>query len=402
MKQASRHSTLRLALSGLALLMASPVALATSEEVGPVRLQGGNLAWRDSGHDAVRGLTIGPLESAHHPDRGYGTPASALAMRDARAFGANWVSITPFGRVYDLSPTGVALSYETPYRDNRRAVASAIGQARAEGLKVMLVPHLWVETGEWRGFIDPGDDKAWSTWSKGYLRFIREWASLAQENQVEMLVVGVELRSWVTGARAASFSALVEAVKQTYSGLLTYAANWDDVHDTVIWGELDVIGVNAFFPLARNKNAELAELRGESQRIANELEALSRLWQRPILFTEFGYTTRADPALEPWVWPEHLSNVVPDELAQANAYRALLGAFIDRPWFAGGFVWRVFSDPYDLSQEPAWGFSPRGKLAELVLKDAFQAHWASDGARSIGSALARTSAMSVHLIGMDP
>jgi len=296
----------------------------------------------------------------------------------------------------------VSLSYETPYRENRRAVASAIRQAHEAGLKVMLVPHLWVETGEWRGFIDPGNDAAWSVWSKGYRRFIREWAGLARDNAVEMLVMGVELRSWVTGVHAASFSALIGEIRQTYPGLLTYAANWDDVHDTVIWGELDVIGVNAFFPLAREKNAALEELRGESERIAGELEALSRLWRRPILFTEFGYTTRADPALEPWLWPEHLSNVVPDELAQADAYRALLGAFIDRPWFAGGFVWRVFSDPYDLSQEPAWGFSPKGKLAELVLKDAFRAHWASDGARSLGSALVRRSATSVHLVGMNP
>ena len=361
----------------------------------------GSHAWRDSAERAIRGMTVGPIESAQHAGRGYGTDICGVAMADASAFGANWVSITPFGRVYDLQPSGVALSFEAPYGENQLAVAKAIQQAHDAGLKVMLVPHLWVETGEWRGFIDPGDDAAWEAWAAGYFDFVARWARLAQKTHVEMLVVGVELRSWVTTQRAQSFSEIIARLRRIYSGLLTYAANWDDVFDTVIWGDLDLIGVNAFFPLAKQENATDPELFGESQRVAGELAELSALWQRPVVFTEFGYTTRRDPALEPWLWPEHLKGVAPDELAQASAYRALLGALIDEPWFVGGFVWRVFSDPYDFSQEPEWGFSPRWKLAELVLEDAYRAHWASDGPRHVGSALGSWSATRQHLIGIE-
>ena len=163
-----------------------------------IQLEPGQQAWANSGLEAVRGLTVGPIESVFHPDRGYGSEVCNLAMQDARKFGANWVSITPFGRVYDLEPSGVSLNYEAPYRSNRAAVARAIAQAHAAGLKVMLVPHLWVENGEWRGLIDPGDDAAWQTWSEGYQRFVREWAELASETNTKMLVVGVELRTWVT------------------------------------------------------------------------------------------------------------------------------------------------------------------------------------------------------------
>ncbi|HEU5077008.1 MAG TPA: hypothetical protein VFU02_22615 [Polyangiaceae bacterium] len=381
----------------LALCAAASAAPAQSAQLGT-----GPEAWRDADLGAVRGLTVGPIESAFHPDRGYGSEMCALAMQDARQFGANWVSITPFGRVYDLAPSGVSLTYEAPFRSNRARVVAAIRQAHASGLKVMLVPHLWVENGEWRGLIDPGDDAAWETWSRGYQRFVDEWAAVARETNVEMLVVGIELRTWVTSHRAPSFAGVIREVRRVYPGLLTYAANWDDVHDTVVWGELDVIGVNAFFPLAKGPADPLSTLEQSSARIAGELEELARLWQRPILFTEFGYTTRADPALEPWLWPEQLEGVVPDQMAQANAYRALLGAFISKPWFAGGFAWRVFADPYDLSQEPEWGFSPQGKLAELVLKDAFRAHWAADGSRLVGQAIAETSAMQVHLVGIEP
>jgi len=125
------------------------------------------------------------------------------------------------------------------------------------------------------------------------------------------------------------------------------------------------------------------------------LAELARAWHKPILFNEFGYTTRANPAIRPWEWPDKMSNVVPDQAAQAEAYRALLSAFTDEPWFAGFFVWRLYADPDDMSQEAEWGFSPRGKRAELVLRDAFAAHWAGDGPRELGSALFRDAATGI-------
>ena len=80
--------------------------------------------------------------------------------------GANWVSVTPYGRVLDLAPTGIDWSFEARFSDNRKAVLAAIRQAHAEGLHVLLVPHLWVESGEWRGKINPGSEKAWRGWAR--------------------------------------------------------------------------------------------------------------------------------------------------------------------------------------------------------------------------------------------
>ncbi len=154
-------------------------------------------------------------------------------------------------------------------------------------------------------------------------------------------------------------------------------------------GELDVIGINAFYPLAEKPGANVAELVRGAERIAGEVRQLAESWHKPVLFTEFGYTTRADPAVKPWEWPDHMQNVVVDELAQARAYFALLAPLLDAEWFAGFFVWRLYADPNDMSQEAEWGFSPRGKLAELVLRDAFRAHWAADGPRPLGAALHR-------------
>jgi hypothetical protein len=73
-----------------------------------------------------------------------------------------------------------------------------------------------------------------------------------------------------------------------------------------------------------------------------------------------------------------MNDIPVDERAQADAYRALLTPLLEEPDFAGFFVWRVYADPDDVSQEAPWGFSPRGKQAEIVVRDAFSAHWASD------------------------
>lgn len=355
----------------------------------PSQLEPSPIAWQKSERGAIRGITIGPIENSLHPDRGYGSAACARAMERAQRMGATWVSITPFGRIWNLSPTGISMTFERPFSKNVEDVRRAVVQAHAAGLRVLLVPHLWVETGGWRGEIEPGDDAAWRRWSDAYRRFLLRWAKLAADAHVDMLAVGVELRSWVTTEHAPSFVEIVRDVRGVYPGPLTYAGNWDDIEQTVVLGDVDVIGVNAFYPLAEQNGAKLPVLLAGGRKVAARVHDLAALWHKPVIFTEFGYTTRTDTAVRPWEWPEHLSGIVADEQAQADAYRALLAPLLDEPAFAGAFVWRLFADPDDQSQEPDWGFSPRGKLAEIVLRNAFAAHWAADGPDFTGAALLR-------------
>lgn len=339
----------------------------------------GASSWSEEALGAVRGITVGPIESTVHPGVGYGTDAGRAALEEARRMGATWVALTPFGRVWDLTGGGVDRTFEAPYVENTEAVLRTIEDAHRLGLRVMLVPHLWVETGGWRAQIDPGDDAGWARWAASYQRFLLHWADVAQAGHAEMFSVGVELRSWVTTRRAESFRPLVAEVRRRYSGLLTYSGNWDDIADTVILGDLDVIGVNAFYPLTDRESASTPELLEGGHRVARELRALAEEWRKPVLLTEMGYTNRADPALRPWEWPDSMVNVRIDEDAQASAYKGLLAPLADEPWCAGFFVWRTYADPGDVSQEAEWGYSPRGKRAELVLRDAFAAEWAGDG-----------------------
>jgi hypothetical protein len=387
----------------LIALLAAP-AQADARPLAGGSLPAGAEGWADAALGAIRGVTVGPIESALHPDSGYGTPSGRAAMAEARALGATWVALTPFGRVWDLHGGGVDLVFEAELAKNTRDVLMAIEDARDQGLRVMLVPHLWVETGGWRALIDPGSDAGWAHWTASYRRCLLHWAEVAALGGADMLSLGVELRSWVTGPRAPSFTALINDVRARYPGLLTYSGNWDDIAHTVILGELDVIGVNAFYPLTDEEGARDAELAEGAAKVATDLAELAAEWDKPVLLAEMGYTTRRDPALRPWEWPDGMTNVVIDEAAQARAYRALLTPLLDARWCAGFFVWRSYADPSDVSQEAEWGFSPIGKRAELVLRDAFASRWLSDGASpwASWSGVQRARTPGIHAWELSP
>jgi hypothetical protein len=358
------------------LTSAAPIAFAVAAQLAIATPRGD--AWSVAGLGGIRGVTIGPIENAYHPDVGYGSPAFDRTLVEARAMGATWVALTPYGRVADLAGTGVDLTFEAPFERNRRDMERAIAMAHARGLRVMMVPHLWVESGQWHGEIDPKTDAGWTQWAESYTRFVATWARVAEAAHADMFSAGVELRTWVTTSHGPSFTRLLHEVRRLYHGLLTYSANWDDADQAVVLGDVDVIGINGFYPLADEAGASEASMVVHARAIRDKVHVLAANWGKPVLFTEIGYTTRTDPALKPWLWPDAMSEVKVDEAAQATAYRALIEPMLDEPNFAGFFVWRLYADPDDTSQEAPWGFSPRGKQAELVVRDAFAARWACD------------------------
>src|SRR5882724_3363764 len=74
---------------------------------------------------AIRGVTIGPIESALHPGRGYGSPAFERGLDEAVRLGATWISLTPFGRAWDLKATGIDKTFELSFADNQRNLQKA-------------------------------------------------------------------------------------------------------------------------------------------------------------------------------------------------------------------------------------------------------------------------------------
>jgi hypothetical protein len=345
----------------------------------------GSEGWRDSGRAGVRGITVGPIESSQLPGRGYGTATSAALLDELARMGTTWISVTPFGRIWSLSSTEIAMDFEAPYEDNRVAVARMIRQAKERGMGVLLIPHLWVETGGWRGEIDPGSEEGWAAYQASYRAFLLEWAELAAEAGADGLSIGVECKSW-SGRFGGYWNQLIRDVRQRFPGFLTYSANWDEVEGVVFWDQLDVIGVNAFYPLAYHSAASYAEYLAGAAHARDGIRSIAQGFDMPVLFVEVGYTTRADAAVQPWLWPDEMTNVVFDEHEQARALSALFEVFLPEPWFVGFFLWRYYADLDDVSQEHIWGFSPHGKVAEPMLSQVFRYRWAADPTPQLGSA----------------
>jgi hypothetical protein len=329
---------------------------------------------------ALRGVTIGPIESSQQPGRGYGTAYSAELLDELVRLGVNAVSITPFGRIWSLKSTEILMDFEAPYSDNRAAVREMIEQAKARGLQVLVIPHLWVESGGWRGEIDPGSDERWAAYQASYRSFVLAWARDAERAGADALSIGVECKSW-SGRFGEYWSSLIAELRATFHGKLTYSANWDEAEDVAFWDQLDWIGVNAFYPLASHDDASDDEYRKGASEALDRLHELSHSVDKPVVLIEIGYTTRKNAAVQPWLWPDDMQNVIVDEREQARALSALAGAAASRDFIRGFYVWRYYANLDDVSQEAVWGFSPHGKLAEPMLERIFALPWAADPVR---------------------
>lgn len=324
--------------------------------------------------EGIRGITIAPIEDSQLRPEGYGSLMCDVAVEEVAQLGGTWISITPFGRMDDLDSVDIQHYFEIPVEENENLIRRTAAAAKARGLRVALIPHVYVMSGKWRGEIDPGSEEAWATWFEAYSNFVLRFARLAEELQVDLFSIGVEFKS-STNYRPNQWRRVIEEIRAVYRGPLTYSANWDEADQVLFWEELDVIGINAFWPLASNPGDEYEQMRQRAEIVATDLESLHFHYDKPIVFTEMGVKSATDSALAPWEWPEHCSSLEYDEFYQAAAYDAVFDVMTEKPWFWGLFIWKYFSDPFDETQESITGFSPRLKQAESRLVHHFDRYW---------------------------
>lgn len=296
--------------------------------------------------------------------RGYGSATSRATMDELRELGVRELSLTPFGFMRSTRASEVTLATDHPGGETDARMEAAIRDAHARGFAVFLKPHVWIAGGAWRGEIAPS--AGWPAFFESYAAFVLHYARMAERLDVERFAVGVEIPS----EAEAEWRTLIRAVREVYSGQITYAANWDAVDRVRFWEDLDYIGVQFYPSLARARGAEEAAMRQALDRQLDALGTLSRQVDRPVLLTEVGYKSIEDTELRPHQWPERHGAPVPSEAAQARAYRRLFAAVAARPTIRGLYLWKWFTDP-DTREEGEDGFSPRAKRAEAVMRAAF-------------------------------
>lgn len=241
-------------------------------------------------------------------------------------------------------------------------LSQAISSARQDGLKVMVKPHVDVLDGTFRGDIQPSDRTAWF---ESYERFISRYADLAAAGGAEMYSVGTELESLSTETE--SWYSLIETVRGRFGGELTYSANWDEVWQVQFWDRLDLIGVDAYFPLSQEGEQPTPDsLASAWQPNVDGLAELSQQRGLPVLLTEIGYPSQAGSTAHPW---EVRDGDPPDQELQAMAYQAAFDAFAGQPWLRGILWWSWRADPNSQEKEDV-EYTPEGKQAENVFSAA--------------------------------
>ena len=149
------------------------------------------------------------------------------------------------------------------------------------------------------------DEAQWQEWFNNYRTFILHYAQLAEQEKMEAFCIGTELhKPAVTHEQA--WRDLIKDIRKVYTGQLTYAANWYLEYEQIkFWDALDFIGVQAYFPLTKKNNPSFSKnLKKGWQKHLQDIAKIARQYKKPIVFTEAGYKSTPDAAIEPWTWPE--------------------------------------------------------------------------------------------------
>jgi hypothetical protein len=287
--------------------------------------------------------------------------------------GSNFISIMPYAFVEETSGE---LKYVSAKDTSKRqhiwwgetpdGVKQCIKLAHSKNLKVMLKPHLWIGGGIFTGKLRFKSELVWQKFEKSYQNYLLEFAQIAENEQVAIFCIATEMEESVK-ERPKFWINLIKEIRKIYKGKLTYAENWDAYQKVPFWAEMDFIGVDGYFPVSDDKNPTIIELKKGWKTHKNRLAKIAGNFQKPILFTEFGYRSCDFTAKKPWETDFSLPN---NELAQANGYEAFFETIWGEPWFAGVFIWKWFpiQNPNPRHKDT---FSPQNKLGENVLKKAF-------------------------------
>jgi hypothetical protein len=267
----------------------------------------------------------------------------------------------------------IFIGVDTPTDES---IIAGAKMAHDAGLSVMLKPHLDSDDTIWRANINPTNRDEWFA---NYENMLVHYAMLAQEYGIEQICIGTELIS-VTSANVNSdntgkWQRIISDIRKKYNGKLTYSANWgpstssfaNEKDHIQFWGDLDYIGISAYFELTTKDNSVESITRAWSVWDKSDILPLSQKYSKPILFTEVGYRSSKDFLAAPY---DFRTKGVYDPVEQANAYEGLFEYWQDKSYMAGVSMWDFYSDP-NAGGSGNTDYTPQNKPAEQVLKNWF-------------------------------
>ncbi|MEO7292091.1 MAG: hypothetical protein ABIW34_03250 [Ginsengibacter sp.] len=267
------------------------------------------------------------------------SPIDSIALQPIVDIHANSISLMPYAFCTLENPEVRYNQHGQHWGENIDGVIGCIKLAHQKKISVMLKPHLWIGHGVYTGTFSLNSEKEWQIWEASYQNYMLHFAIVADSMKAEIFCIGTELGNSIK-ERPKFWNSFIDTIRKTFHGKLTYAANWDDYKKIPFWDKLDYIGVDAYFPLAKDETPSINSLKNGWEKYMEELQKVSEENKRPVLFTEYGYRNVDYNSAEPWKENDGKQN---DE-AQVNAYEAFYESFAGKKWFAGGFVWKWYVD----------------------------------------------------------
>jgi len=301
----------------------------------------------------------------------YNTGAGTTSQNALAATGATWAGVLV--TQYQADATANTIAADPNRTPTDAAVVAAITEFHSQNLKVMLKPHVDSEDGAWRGTFQPSDP---ASWFQSFQMFIVHYATLARDNNVEMLCLGTEYTKLSGATFLADWTAVITAIRNSgYTGLLSYAANatfaGDEFTSVSFCDQVDVIGLDAYFPLTNQNDPTIAQLvaawssnkNGENivagvQNFANAHPG------KPVIFTEIGYRSVAGANTAPYDFA--LAGAV-DPTEQENCYEAMYEVWSQQNSLLKGNLWWSWSVPMPSASDT--DYTPWTKPAETVLRN---------------------------------
>ena len=279
---------------------------------------------------------------------------------------SNYVALMPFGFIKELSAPKIIYNTDRQwFGETENGLLQYAKEFQKNNIKIMVKPHIWVWRGEYTGNIEMDSEEKWTILEGSYSDFILTYAKAAQEIKADVLCIGTELEKFVMRGPK-YWQKLIVEIRKIYKGKLTYAANWDEFKRVPFWGEIDFIGVDAYFPLSDKKSPTVEDLELGWKPHKEEILTIQQKFNKPVLFTEFGYRSVDFTGKKPWD-----SNSVEGQInlqAQVNGLQAIHNQFWEEEWFAGGFIWKWYHKQDKVGGENNNRFTPQNKPAEALIR----------------------------------
>ena len=267
---------------------------------------------------------------------GFSTETSDESLKAMQETGVNCVQIVVTWYQETFRSTDIKrLDRRTP---SDKSIIHAIRKAHEYGMSVMLKPHVDLVRQEdsYRADIGFSSEAEWEEWFSNYTKFIKHYAQIAEKEGVELFCIGTEL-SYAASKTEMWKNIVIPEVRKTFSGNITYAANWDNYKNIEFWSEVNYAGIDAYFPLSNKDNPTFQDLKEGWKRWLIEIEQWQKTIDKPVIFTECGYASSDIAARRPWAEP---FSGEPNLKIQVDCYRALLETFCGKSWFYGLYWWK--------------------------------------------------------------